>query len=416
MFWITLAASVATMVLFTLLIVWLIRRQIRAAGSATNNSIQAYQTLCNTFGAETTAANQAQVRMGRSVFTFRYKPPHKNNPAWLTVGCSSPVGIGVMPTAHANPFRERPGGPIDLDYVRPVLLRSETRQDRLGKALFINREAQTGDEAFDDRVYIETDAPSSLVEALLGRDDVRSRVLRWLEEGWSAVSFFEVSDTIVLSATPAGKAHFDPRRMQTVFQEMDWLRAQLPKVAHRNLRRPQWSVGGWMTFTSVILLILGWVLAFVAGNIWSPVEQHPYLIALAAGLALWVASVPALGLLLRGRSDSWRALVTNVILLLVGLPPFILGLAFTFNGALDFAEPSEQRVQVVSLWASSGKSTSYYVKLRHWEPDEDPVHFRVSNEAYQRLRSAGGAGSTATMVVHPGLLGWSWWEEIRPSP
>jgi len=415
MVWVAVAVSFGSMALMSFLVIWLVRKQVHKADAAANPT-QSFQALCAALRAEASGSNEAQVSVGPSTLTLRYQPPHKNTPPRLTIGYASALPSGGMPSAAANPFRERPGAPMDLDYVRPVLLRIETGQDRIGKALLINREAQTGDQPFDDRVYIETDAPSSLVEALLGQPEVRSRVLRWLNEGWSAVRFFDATDTVALVVNPATQAHFDPGRVHADFQEMESLRDDLPKVTHRMLRRPPRTLATWTTVLTIVILVVGWALALLASNVWSPLETNVYLICITVGFGLWMASVPMLGLLLRGRSDSFRKLVTNVALLLVGGPPMVVGIALALNGALDGAEPVEHRVEVLKMWVTSGKSTSYHVKVRHWEPGEKPLKLRVSESTYRDLRTTGGSPDRATVVVYPGLFGWTWWDEIRRGP
>src|SRR5262249_19632846 len=57
-----------------------------------------------------------------------------------------------------------------------MLLRPERGRDRFGKAVFLNREVQSGDPAFDDRIYIETDEPAETVRRALESVKVREAI------------------------------------------------------------------------------------------------------------------------------------------------------------------------------------------------------------------------------------------------
>src|SRR4051812_44508814 len=58
-----------------------------------------------------------------------------------------------------------------------VYFRREDDDDRSAKARGINVEAQTGDERFDMRVYIEADLPEPAVQALLSAVEARVAIV-----------------------------------------------------------------------------------------------------------------------------------------------------------------------------------------------------------------------------------------------
>ena len=76
-------------------------------------------------------------------------------------------------------------------------LRRETSTDRFGKRIYLNREVQIGDAAFDDAIYIETDAPDDVVRELLAAPAAREGTLRLLALECTAIELDTNGDVAV---------------------------------------------------------------------------------------------------------------------------------------------------------------------------------------------------------------------------
>lgn len=411
--WIPLALTLALLSSSVALVIWLLARSRRATPAAATTPDVAFLALCDALQASNVDQLHGEVHRGSRKYSLDFRPPAKNTPSRLTVSLAEPASVtGATFRPGVNPFRQGPEAPIVLDYVRPVVLRRETQVDRFGKALLVNREAQTGDEVFDKQVYVETDAPKELVERLLGHAEVRGRVRGWLEDGWTNVRFHDLHDPIALISMPVTSQHMSASRMEAAFRQIEELVPLIPKVEHAHLGRPPWTLATVLTIGSGVVSVVGWVLALVASHYWPFIEAGPYGVLVGAGFLLWVGSVPVLGLLLRGRSDSFRKLSYAALLLGIGLTPLVVGMALTLNGALDDSAEQVQVVTVQHLWKTTGKSTSYYIRTDPLEPGGKPLSFSIGQSNYQRFRATGGATGQATITYHRGRLGWAWWKSI----
>ena len=406
-------ASFALVTLLGVLVAWLILRN--RSPKAVAGPTVTFPELCGALGAVPDANSCDLVSDGES-FSLRFQPSGRNTPSSLTVAKATPSGSSGLSGDGANPFRERPGGPVVLDYVRPILLRKETKHDRIGKALLVNQEAQTGDPAFDHKVYVETDAPDSLVDRLLGDAEVRAHVLRWLDAGWTNVRFYDPGVTVALVATPAGPQKMTAASVREVLPHLGEVSAKAPRVEHVSLRRPPWTRHAWVIVGSVVLLVAGFVAALIAAQAWPTFESRPYLVCGTVGFLAWVAAIPLVGMMVRGRSDSWRTMCISLVMLGGGLPATGIGVGIGANGALDESPAEHKRLQVLELWKNSGKSTSYHVRLKHWDAWEEPVSLTIPYEAYQQLRVSGGGSGFALVTTRQGALGWPWWEQVCRAP
>lgn len=400
------------------LVIWLLARSRKTTEASSTTPDVAFLGLCEALQAASVDQRHGEVQRGSRKFSLGYRPPAKNTLSRFTVSLAEPASVtGTAFRPGDNPFRQGPDAPIVVDHVQPVLLRRETNVDRFGKALLVNREAQSGDEVFDETVYVETDAPKELVERLLGRAEVRGQVLRWLEDGWTNVRFFDTLDPIALVSMPVTAQHLSAARMEAVFQQIEELLPLMPRVEHRHLGGPPWTLATVLTVGSGIVSVVGWVLALVASHFWPFVESSPYRVLVAVGFLLWMGAVPLLGLMLRGRSDSFRKLSYSVLLLGIGLPPLVVGMGLTLNGALDGSAQQTQVVTVQQLWKKSGKSTTYHIRTSSLEPGGLPPSFSISQGTYEHFRRTGGGTGHATITYYRGWIGWAWWTSIaRTNP
>ncbi len=234
----------------------------------------------------------------------------------------------------------------------PVTLRRENWIDRLGKNLFINREFQFGDEAFDSAVYIESDAPDESLQRLLGAFSVRVAIANLV---------CGVAEHVAFALPPVDpKAALDRDRVQRTisvalpvskFGQRDAIIAlmqslvQLGQAAERERtreRRPApWEAAVphrvWGIVAAFVLSFSSWVAtwafaAFITGP--ATIGWRSYERGMSTGVASWVGAVAISIALFRGRSTSFR-IVIALAFLWIGLIPLSGAIAERLNARLD---------------------------------------------------------------------------------
>lgn len=376
------------------LVVFLVRNE----GKRARGDHSQFARLCQALPGNSPDPNHHEVRRGERGFFLTYTPKSKHAPVSLSVSLPPPL---AMPSLSA------PAGAAS-----PVLLRAEKRSDRFGKALGINRETQTGDAEFDHAVYVETDAPDRVVKALLGDPEVRRLVLEWHRAGWAEVRFFAgPGEWVRVQAPSPSEAMFEAATVEQVLGQLERIAPKLPTPDalphHRKPSRGKWAIG-----LSVTLSFVGWVLPLASVNLWPTLENGPIVASALVGVALWLVLVPVSGLWLRGRSDSLRTLAFSLGWLCFGLPPLAVGVLTGANALLDSSPGHEHVVEVTDLWRTTGKNTSYNLRVRHWDRPGESLRMRVRHPLYQRFEKM-PAPRRAAIVVRDGALGWPWRSGIR---
>jgi hypothetical protein len=149
-----------------------------------------------------------------------------------------------------------------------VQLRPERSDDREGKASGLNVEFQTGDEAFDHKVYV--DAPSAEPLARVLSPDVRAAVLTLFELEFTSIAIDDLKGHVC--ARIVSVSSLDPKRAEgkpglaaaTAFAK---LVRGLPRVARREGAHPEAPSQGTTMLGYVIGgvgLLLGPPIYFVA--------------------------------------------------------------------------------------------------------------------------------------------------------
>ena len=303
------------------------------------------------------------------------------------------------------PHHARAMSPLSIPYTAPILLRAETSMDRLGKRLGLNREAQTGDDAFDAQIYIETDAPDALVRATLQDAELRQSVQALMRLGFGRVTLFE----------PRAMIHARQHPIQTSSgQALLALHPQVQRLLTSmtgRLPHVQLPQGARAPMNLAELLWFGLLLSAVAVAIIFGVRytQHPVLgdelmwTSLGVGTLAWLVALPALVLALRGRSTSFRLFVMWALLLLPLMPLGSSLGARWINASLDPHPTQVHQVQVLRKWRSGKNNTSCNVELRgHREQRQDSLQIECA--IYKRL----SVGQRVPLRVGPGRLGQPW--------
>ena len=125
-----------------------------------------------------------------------------------------------------------PGVVPTLVMPRPmkIKLRREEPDDKDHKAAGINREFQTGDPAFDERVYIDTDSEDEVIRAVLASPDARAAALDLLRKDCSSILVDDNAGNITLSIVEFTKRAPDQARAERLVENLARLARALPPV------------------------------------------------------------------------------------------------------------------------------------------------------------------------------------------
>lgn len=129
------------------------------------------------------------------------------------------------------------------------------------------------------------------------------------------------------------------------------------------------------------------------------VDFRPLLVATAAGTLLLVALVSAGDPALRRR---WYLLPVMALL----LTAYPYGGLAEANALLDRSEPEVFQVRVIGKRISSGKHTSYDLRLAPWGPYDAPEEVDVGRARYQRI----AVGDSVCVLLSRGALGARWYQ------
>ncbi|MEP7119981.1 MAG: hypothetical protein ABJE95_03680 [Byssovorax sp.] len=349
-------------------------------------------------------------RAGRR-FTVRWRPPHKSTPPRVEIVTQAgPFGqpqearaaTTAATAAPMGPFRGEPRPRIQSP--APLTLRLETGLDRLGKSLRINRETQTGDAAFDARVYLESDAADPVVLAALVDPTLRASAVKCLDLGCASVVLDAGGDLRVERPLP----HAELIAADRLAALCDALGAAAEAIPPLAASPPVRSFAGMLPGIALIGLFGSWPLYYAAHALWEPLRSDLYSSSVLGGIALWLVSLPILFFVLRGRSVSLRDLMICTLALAVGLPLGGTDLMMTLNGLLDRSAPVIHETRVTRLHKVSGKSPSYYVTVPSWQPDEETTEISIGSTLYSTLAE----GTPIVVRTHPGALGWEWLVDV----
>ncbi len=101
------------------------------------------------------------------------------------------------------------------------------------------------------------------------------------------------------------------------------------------------------------------------------------------------------------------ASVSGTILLLAGVYGY--GASSVVNAVYDDSQAIEYSTQVLDKHISSGKHTSYYLKVNAWGPVASAEDVEVSSEYFDQV----SAGQTVNIALHDGRLGMPWFTVVE---
>lgn len=223
----------------------------------------------------------------------------------LTLRATYDAVAKQLPTATRH-YRDAPARALEAPRPMDIALRPETADDIdvMGKAGGITGELQTGDDAFDARVFIHTASPEAVVKSALG-PEVRAAVLELQRLGFDRITLDDaLGDVTAVCSLPTPLWTTTGKEATTAFVA---LLEHLPLVRATGARPGRHPLAAWnvvLAITFGIAFLATWpAYATVAsgalrvdclgGDSTPPVCGPPMLKGI--GLGLLVASVVAVG-------------------------------------------------------------------------------------------------------------------------
>lgn len=243
-----------------------------------------------------------------------------------------------------------------------ILFRHEGTLDRAGKGIGVNREFQTGDDAFDRDVYIETDVQDEDVRRILSearvRDPIRELASEKIESlvlgGAGFVEGTTLPAAACLHVTFPTKAFGDVDALKRIAATLVRLAQELDRVDHSGPyrgdpvttdalppRKARIGRGLFLAFLCLAASLTGWYGVGFGGT--PPTfGWKAFGIGAIGGAIAWVVLVVAAGVLLRGRSTSFRFMMFFAI---GALPTILVGgrVAEHVNASSDRSTPHAER-------------------------------------------------------------------------
>ncbi len=157
------------------------------------------------------------------------------------------------------------------------------------------------------------------------------------------------------------------------------------------------------TTPSVMLAVLGPALGLSLRSLFD-VEMLTY-------APLWLLMVKigllSAALLAFGSSDY----ITNgphrkseIASILLFVLPYSFGVSSLLNAVLDSALPTAYQTPILNKHSSTGKTTTYYLKVGPWGPRREPDDVTVSGHYYRLV----APGDTVTVLLRPGRFDIPW--------
>ena len=290
----------------------------------------------------------------------------------------------------------------------PVMrMRQENDRDRLGKALWLNREMQTGDSLFDSRIYVECDAARGAGIAVLSRPEVRQGVTGLLALGYREVCLRRYRAPLVATWQIGVRDFTSDTVMQTI-ERLALIGDHLPAFRKIPASTP-WPTGKWvLSVVSGLALLMFW-LAMVVETRWEPLDSGLDGMTMQLSILLLLLQSAVLWALLRGNSQSLRFLFWSVIVsgfMVVMTSRVVL---VTYNGSGDTNISTYERALDHKRTIRSDDSTRYYFYFMA-VPGIESSSFRLS--VSKREYRAASQGDSFHLTVGAGKLDTPWLLEM----
>lgn len=289
-----------------------------------------------------------------------------------------------------------------------LVLRAEDDWDRVGKALGLNRELQTGDRAVDPKVYVEHEGGDEPAQKILATPALRAAAAELVTEDAAVVLNAEGHAMAVRWLGGRGDPIEAPA-VERAARALARLADEMPAVRSRELRPPASTRTPVLLAIGITLALLAVIpLVIAASEAWAPIERGFYVLACGIAAACVLAGVGAAWAVARGKPAGLRRFLLVAGLVFVATPGASAAAIVTAN-ALGVGARSEVHTTVrerVVVRRSRGR-TSYALVLDSWQGRSDTTKVDVSPALYQQA----SVGAQVRLVLGHGRLGFTWVEE-----
>ncbi len=312
------------------------------------------------------------------------------------------------------------GFSIGMERRSPTWLRchAESAVDRAFKRLRIANEVQTGDERFDDLVYVTCDHP--YIQALLAESpELRDATAAVIDAGYKRV-VFNGSTVAIERDSDSGPRPSDFALLKQLHTASARLEDEMPSRFGDPFL---WKA---LIAEGVFWSVVGYAIGAFASMAFHNEDFHLSRTAVV-NTGLMVAAVAYLVLtgliilMMRGSSRGHRVIVEGAVLLLLALPVSAIQITGDTNRALDDGPPTlvsrtYNQCEVREHRGRRGKPRKYSYHL--WlEPVAEgetpgpvlPHEVDVSRE----LCNAATPGGTVVFSIGPGRWGLPWYRRIE---
>jgi hypothetical protein len=275
-----------------------------------------------------------------------------------------------------------------------MILRREQHPDVDAKESGVAREVQTGDEAFDRAVYIESDAADEDVLAVLAAPAVRAAAMSALHY----VPRIKIEGIAIRASDDDRPDCFGAERVAELITALRVF-AGAPRRARATPAAPR-TAPRKLASLVYLLMPLGIVATWIGSQSYPPVSYTNFIV-FGSALAVVVAALiqPYLTRAVRGRSTSHRELVPLRFASFVGMVVFGIGFGVLLNGALDRSAPWTEDGVVDSTEHDDETGTSHVTIRAHTCSTQVTVE-----DAMKQVRR----GCSAKLWLRGGAFGQAW--------
>lgn len=315
-------------------------------------------------------------------------------------------------SAAFTPRGASPDGARPFPWPPSLMLTRENAGNRLGKLLRLNRELQTGDQAFDQKVYVSATEDTPHVAELLASPKLRAHLLTLLE--WFPRVTLAAKEGAIVLTIPGnvGLDLLDSGRFNRILDQMAQAAEHLPAFQINRAQQPPMERSLKVVLAGLGAFVVGFVSFAVVMDLWHVFDEHhplgPSGQGAIGGLAAFALAFVPLLTLIRGTPSSFSRLLAASLVWSCALASLGATLLHGGNALLASQPPQRVPAQVLSTDVLRGKSTSYRVVLDP-QGDAPAGRFAISQQEYQRLSTR----STVEVSVRPGALGWFILDEIH---
>lgn len=300
-----------------------------------------------------------------------------------------------------------------------ITLRKETTRDRVGKQLRINREYESGDAAFDNEVYVETDASDLTLTRIFREPSARHLTRVALQNGIKEIELASTRGvggkldlhvmmrTLTFTVAPGNLG-----RVQDLRRALSALAAWHAAIqGAADLPAGPYGRGGPVALEPPLpgRTMRGVVVFLIGALVWLVliIKQRPptfgydaWFVGLGVGVIFWFAALVIFVALFRGRSTSFRTVLT-AFFWYFGVVITSVVFAESLNGSLDTGPRNVEVARVATRAIKNG--TRKVLILPEGRID-------APSESYSSLE----VGGLAKVTMGRGALGSRWVEHVTP--